>query len=523
VLCCVEATRWTGKWRTFAADKAGAYVEDQLPSTHPIAADIPDVQAVEVNFDGVTYVKGASVVRQLAAYVGIEPFLRAMQVYLRRHEYGNTTLADLLAVLADESGRDLSRWSAQWLETAGVNTLRVEAEVDAAGRYTSVALLQAAAPDGGVLRDHRVALGLYRAHGDELVRAGRVELDVRGERTEVPELLGVVQPDLLLVNDDDLGYCRIALDARSLATATTRLGDIEDPLARMLVADAAWDMTLDGKLATRDYVTLALRGAGAESDLGVVRSAQRRLCEALTRYADPSWTADGWARLTVVAEEQMRAAEPGSDLQLAWARTLAAAAATRSAEHATLLRGLLDGSGTVPGLTVDAELRWTMLCALVAIGAAGDTEIDAELERDPTASGQRRAATARALRPTVEAKTEAWRLITEDDELPTAITEAIIAGFQHPAQTVLTEPYAQRYFAAVRRVWERRTSETARAVVVGLFPDAISEQVVDLAEAFLTGPRLPPALRRLVAEQQDRTRRALRVRQRDAAAVTAPV
>ena len=518
VLAQSQATRFTSAWTTFTnIEKTWAYRQDQLSSTHPIAADIADVQAVEVNFDGITYAKGASVLRQLAAYVGIEEFLRAMRVYFRRHEYGNTTLADLLAVLEEESGRDLSHWSAQWLETAGVNTLRAEFTVGADGRYESFAILQSPAEPGtGPLRDHRLAVGLYNADGAKLVRTDRVELDVTGARTEVPELVGVAQPDLLLVNDDDLTYAKVRLDERSLATLVARVADIDDPLPRAMCWGAAWDMTRDGELAARDYVALALAGVTAETEIGVVQSIQMKIRSALSRYADPAWAPTGWAALADVALSALRSAEPGSDLQLAWTRTLAASA--RSDEHVAVLRGLLDGTDAVAGLTVDTDLRWSLLSALVAAGAAGDAEIEAELDRDPTAAGQRRAATARALRPTAEAKAEAWRLATEADDLPNAINEAIIAGFHHPAQAELTEPYTEPYFAAVPGVWERRTSEIAQNVVVGLFPDAITPEVVAAAERFLAEPGLPPALARLVAEGRDDTVRSLAGRARDTAA-----
>ncbi|HEY6741390.1 MAG TPA: aminopeptidase N [Lapillicoccus sp.] len=517
VLAQAQATRFTSAWTTFATiEKTWAYRQDQLSSTHPIAADISDVQAVEVNFDGITYAKGASVLKQLAAYVGIEQFLRAMQVYFRRYEYGNTTLADLLGVLGEESGRDLSRWSQLWLETAGINTLRPEFELDETGRYASFAIVQSPAePGGGPLRDHRLAVGLYRAEGTKLVRTERVELDVSGARTEMPELVGVAQPELLLVNDEDLTYAKVRLDERSLATVVARLGDIDDPLPRTLCWGAAWDMTRDGEMRARDYVALALAGVTRETEIGVVQSTQARIRSALVHYVDPVWAPEGWARLAASADDQLRSAAPGSDLQLAWARTLAAA--TRTPEHVALVRGLLAGTETVPGLAVDTDLRWTLLAALVAIGAAGPDEIEAELSRDPTAAGQRRAATARALLPTAEAKAEAWRLATEDDELPNAMNEAVIAGFFHPAQAELTAPYVQPYFAVIPDVWERRTSEPAQNVVVGLFPGVASTEVIDRAEAFLADPANPPALRRLVAEGRDDALRSLRGQARDAA------
>jgi len=285
---------------------------------------------------------------------------------------------------------------------------------------------------------------------------------------------------------------------------------------------AAWDMTRDGEMAARDYVTLALRGVAGESEIGVVQSIQARLRSALDRFADPAWAPDGWAQLANLAEGGMRiTAAPGSDLQLAWTRTFAAAA--RTPEHIAAVRGILDGTELLPGLVVDTELRWSLLCALVAVGAASDPEIDLELERDVTATGQRRAATARALRPTRQAKAEAWQLATSETELPNAIVEAIIGGFYHPAQHALTEPFVQRYFDTIGEVWVQRSGEMARAIAVGLYPDAISDSAVAAAAAFLADTSLPPALRRLVSEGRDDVRRALRARQRDASALPCSV
>jgi aminopeptidase N len=516
VLCQSQATRWTSAWTTFAnVEKTWAYRQDQLPSTHPIAADIPDLRAVEVNFDGITYAKGASVLKQLAAYVGIDAFLRAMRVYFRQHAFGNTTLADLLHALEQESGRDLSTWSAQWLESAGINSLRADFTLDDQGRYTSFGLLQGPAEPGGTLRNHRLAIGRYELVDGKVARVGRTEVDVTGERTLVPELVGVAQPALLLVNDDDLTYGKIRLDERSMTTVVERIADIDDRLARALCWSAAWDMTRDGEVAARNYVALALRGVARESEIGVVQSIHGRVRGALDRFADPAWAPEGWAQLANLAEGAMRTAAPGSDLQLAWTRTFAAAA--RTPEHIALVRGILDGTELLPGLAVDTELRWSLLWALVAVGAAADRDIDLELERDVTASGQRRTATARALRPTPEAKAEAWQLATAETELPNAIVESIIGGFYHPAQHALTEPFVQRYFDTIGEVWVQRSGEMARSIVVGLYPDAISDSAVAAADAFLADSSVPPALRRLVSEGRDDVQRALRARQRDAA------
>jgi len=517
VLCQAEATRFTNAWTSFAnVEKTWAYRQDQLPSTHPIAADIPDVQAVEVNFDGITYAKGASVLKQLVAYVGRDAFLAAMKTYFRRHEYANTTLADLLAELESASGRDLSGWSARWLETAQINTLRPEFVVGADGSYTSFEVLQSAVPEHPTLRPHRLAVGLYAATDDGLIRTTRVELDVDGERTPVPDLVGVPAGDLVLVNDDDLTYCKLRLDEGSLATLTDRIGEFTDSLPRALCWTAAWDMTRDAELAARDYLRLVLSGIDTESDIGVVQTLLRQVQAALASYADPTWAASGWSTLADRAWESMHSAEPGGDHQLAWSRTFAAAA--RSDKHAEGLRGLLDGSVDIDGLAVDTDSRWALLHGLVAIGGAGDAEIDSELDRDTTATGQRHAATARALLPDEDKKSEAWRRATEDDELPNAINRAIIVGFPHPAQTGLLQQYVARYFDVIGDVWERRSSEIAQQVVVGLFPGIIEQSTVDAADAWLAGDAHPPALRRLVSEGRDGVARALRCRERDAAA-----
>ncbi|HEX5494784.1 MAG TPA: aminopeptidase N [Mycobacteriales bacterium] len=513
VLCQSRATRWSSAWTTFAnVEKSWACRQDQLPSTHPIAADIPDVRAVEVNFDGITYAKGASVLKQLASYVGIEPFLDAMKVYFRRHEYGNTTLADLLRACEEVSGRDLSRWSDQWLRTAGINTLRADFEVDDTGRFTSFAVLQDAPGEHNALRDHRLVLARYA--GTPLRRTGRVEVDVSGARAEIPALVGTAQPDLLLVNDDDLTYTKLRLDARSLATLTERIGELTDSLPRALCWSATWDMTRDAEMAARHYIALVLAGSGVETDVGLVQSLLRQAFEAVHSFADPTWAPAGLHLLADRAYRELHAATPGSDHQLVWARALRGAA--RTDEHVAFLAGLLDGSTTVNGLRVDTELRWGLLCSLVALGSAGDGEIDAELERDPTAAGQRRAATARALRPTAEAKAEAWRAATEDDDLPNAMQEAVIGGFAHPEHLKLLEPYLDLYFDMIGPVWQRRPAENAHRVVVGLYPSRVAESTVERTDRFLAGT-MPDALRRLVVEQRDDVVRALKARRRDAA------
>jgi aminopeptidase N len=516
-LCQAEATEYRTAWTTFAnTEKAWAYAQDQLPTTHPIAADMVDVAAVEVNFDGITYAKGASVLKQLVAYVGRDEFLAGVQRYFRKHEYGNTTLADLLGPLSEATGRNLSAWAEQWLQTSQVNTLRPVYELDDAGRYVSFAIEQSAVPAHPVLRRHRLAVGLYSSGPDGLTRTHRVELDVDGARTEVAELVGHPAADLVLVNDDDLTYAKLRLDERSLATLGSAIGTMTDSLPRALCWSAAWDMTRDGEARARDWVQLVLAGVDAETEISVVQSLLARVQSALSSYVEPAWAPTGWSMLADKALAALRTAEPGSDTQLQWSRALAAAA--RTGEHVAALRGLLDGSLVVEGLAVDADARWAFLNGLVAIGAAGDAEIDAEAERDATATGARRAATARALRPTAESKAETWERAFTDETIPNAVHEAMVAGFWHPAQQEVTAPYVPRYFAGIRGIWERRPGEVAKNTVEYLFPKVIAPATLQAADAWLAGERDAPApLRRLVSEGRDGVARALWARKRDAA------
>nr|MBA3338270.1 ERAP1-like C-terminal domain-containing protein [Geodermatophilaceae bacterium] len=440
-------------------------------------------------------------------------FFDAMKVYFKRYAYENTTFADLLAVLSEVSGRNLSDWSEMWLATSQVNTLRPDYDLDADGNYASFAVLQSAVPEHPVLRRHRLAVGLYSAGPDGLVRTKRVELDVEGERTEVADLVGLPAADLVLVNDDDLTYAKLRLDERSLATLSEKIGDLTDSLARTLCWSAAWDMTRDAEWPGHEYVRLVLAGIDAEDEISVVQALLRQVQAALSTFVDPARAPIGWAKLADKAWEGLQAAPAGSDIQLSWSRTLATAA--RTGEHADRLRALLDGSLIIDGLTVDTDARWALLNGLVAMGAAADEEIEAELLRDPTSTGQRRAATANALRPTGEAKERAWSLGMSDD-VPNSVQEATLLGFWHPAQIEVCRPYVERFFAEVGEIWERRPGEIAKNVAAYLFPAIIEESTVDAADSWLAHDSHPSALRRLITESRDGIARALRCRARDA-------
>jgi len=515
-LAQAEATRWTSAWTTFAQlYKSWAYRQDQLPSTHPIAADIPDIHAVEVNFDGITYAKGAAVLKQLVAYVGRENFLDGVRKYFGAHAWGNATLADLLSALERTSGRDLAAWSREWLQTAGVNTLRPSYSVDSDGRFTEFAVEQEAAETHPLLRSHRIAIGLYDRTEAGLSRRLRVETDVAGPRTVIGELAGQPRPDLVLVNDDDLTYAKIRLDEHSLRTLIDNsIGLFTESLPAALCWAAAWDMCRDGEMAARDYVRLVLSGISSVADISVVQTLLRQAGQAARRFADPGWQKTGLAMMASTLRDLLQTAPAGSDEQLAYVRAFAGVAT--SADDLALLASLLDGSVQLDGLSVDTDLRWALLARLVSRDAgSGPAEIDAELARDATDAGERHAATCRAAIPTVEAKREAWRALVGGD-LTIAMFRAALAGFVDLDHPELMEPYRADYFDVVGEVWRDWSSAMAQDFVSGAYlVGALSPETVAATDEYIARAEPPAALRRLLIEGRDDMLRALRCQARD--------
>jgi aminopeptidase N len=515
--CNANASRFTDAWTTFLSiRKNWGYRQDQLSSTHPVYCEMPDVAAVEVNFDGITYAKGASVIKQLVAYVGIDAFRNGLRAYFARHAWGNATFDDLLTALEAASGVELREFSAQWLKTAQVNTLQPEVRLTPDGGYASVAVLQTAPEQYPELRTHRIGVGLYDLVGSDLIRRELVEVTVSGARTELPQLAGKPAADVLLLNDDDLSYAKLRLDGRSMETVVNHISGLASSLSRALCWSAAWDMVRDGELAARDYVALVCNGLPQERDISLVTASLAQAQGALSYYADPAWAPVGWALLASTARRAMTEAEPGSGFQLAWAR--AYASACRSESEYDLLREWLNGDAP-EGLAVDTELRWRLVQALAAGGRIDEHGIQAELDRDRTASGERQAAIASALLATPEAKEAVWRRVTGAEPLPNWLQRALLSGLQHPAQIELTAPYAARYFEAVDQIWATRDSEPAQEFVEAAYPSLhVSQATVDATDAWLADPDKPAPLRRLIGEGRDGVLRALRARAKDSAA-----
>ena len=510
------ATRFTNSWTVFNAERKNwAYRQDQLSSTHPIAVDMYDLEAVKTNFDGITYAKGASVLQQLVAYVGLEAFIAGLKKYFEKHAWGNTTLDDLIVELEAASGRDLKPWIATWLQTSGVNTWRPELVING-DTYSSVSVKQEAplVPAGSTeLRPHRMAVGLYDIAGGKVVLRKRIELDVAGTTTVVPELAGEKTADLVVLNDGDLSYGKLRFDERSIATLKSHLGNIEDSLTRALAWSAVWDMTRDGELAASDYVPMVLAALASESDVAVVATQMLQLGTSVELYAADKNRDALRAQLADGVEKLLDGAAAGSDLQLQYVRSFASTA--KSSAQVEKVRSILDGK--VTGVTVDANLRWTLLNSLVERGAATVAEVEAELTNDKSADGEKAAAFGRAVVPDATVKAAAWELATTT-ELSNHIQLQTLMGFNRASQRELTAGYVDKYFDLILGYWTSHTYEYAYNVTAVGFPTyQVSDSLLKKTEGWLAGAGkdAPIGLHRAISEQRDALVRALKAQAKD--------
>jgi aminopeptidase N len=509
-----EATRFTGTHTTFAmGDKAWGMRADQRPSTHPVApAEVADTALALLNFDGISYAKGAAVLKQLAAWVGEKAFLAGLNEHVSGHAYGNATLADLLAALSRASGRDLSAWAQVWLRRPQVNTLRAEVVRDG-DQYAAVTIVQTAPEAYPTLRPHRLGIGLFDTGADgTVIRRRRIELDLDpaldGGRTPVPDLTGEPVADLLLLNDGDLTYAKIRLDDDSVAAAPPMLPMLADSLARAVVWASTLDAVVDGERPVAELVAQVFAALPAETEVVIIEDVLKTTRGLVDRYSTPETRPAALELIAQACERTLLAAPAGGSRQLAAARGLIGATV-----DSARLRGWLAGEGVPDGLAVDADLRWLILYRLVVLGAAGTEAIDAELATDRSATGEQWAARCRAAMPSAEAKAAAWATIIHDTTVSNRITESAAAGFWQPEQLALTDPYVERYFADMPVMMELRSGFSAERVALLAYPSVVVEpRTRQLARELLARPDLATILRRVVTDADDDVRRALEAR-----------
>ena len=486
-------------------------MQDQLPSTHPIAADVPTLSEAIANFDGISYAKGASVLRQLVARIGRDSFFAGIHAYFAAYGWGNATLADWLITLERSSGAKLADWSKAWLETAGPSTLRSEFEVDPSGSFKSFAVLQEAPAGHPTLRPHRIAIGLYNLIDGPLVRTHQVQADIAGARTVIPELAGVARPDLIVLNDDDLSYAIIRFDDRSTATLTSSIGKLSDSLTRAICWTSIVDMVRQAELPLPVFVAMAAAGLAGEPSVAALQSLLDKARDLLLTMADPVSAVTGHRQLADAGARLLAAAEPGSDQQLAWAQLLSWTATSDA--QLDLIAGLLDGSIRQAGLVVGSELRWALLQRLAVTGRAGDAEIDSELRRDNTDAGHRSAAGCRAAIGDAGHKEAAWQLLAESADISADLLRSVAFAFHQPEHANLLAPYAARYFQVLPEIWSASGGHLRVARGAALFPvTAASAELVHQIDAFLAAGEREPGLARVLVERRDQVVRALRSR-----------
>ena len=519
-IATAEATEWTEAWTTFQAmEKSWAYRQDQLPSTHPIVANIRDIEDVQVNFDGITYAKGGSVLKQLVAWVGEDAFFRGVHNYFVKHQWSNATLSDLLGELEETSGRKLRHWSELWLETAGVNTLYPEVSVDDAGVITDFQIRQTAPEEWPTLRPHRLAVGFYNPSEDgTLQRVWRSELDIDGELSEVTEALGQVRPELILINDDDLAYAKIRLDDHSRVTAVANLSRVASPLARALIWGSLWDSTRDAETPPAEFIELVLGNIAHESESTTIRTALGQLSLVARNYVSPARRSEVLEDVATRVWELASSAAAGSDAQFQLVRSFAALSST--SEHAEILRSLRQGDRVLDGLTIDTDLSWELLSGLALCGAVGPEDIDAALAEDNTSNGQQAAARARSLLPKTQDKKAVFDQLVSSDDTPNAIVRSLTLGYDLVNDQSALEPLIDEYFAMLESMWGQRTYKIAEYLAEGLYPSSlVSKDLVTKSRQWLDSHPSIPALRRIVEENLAGVERALRVQAVDASSV----
>nr|WP_306238601.1 aminopeptidase N [Ornithinimicrobium sp. HY1745] len=527
-----EATEYTDTWTRFAMDrKQFAYRQDQLPTTHPVVAVIDDMEAARQNFDGITYAKGAATLKQLMAYVGRSAFFAGSRDYFGRHAFGNTEVSDLMECLEAASGRDLTSWSRVWLETAGISELTPVVERSEDGTLTSMLIRQRASdplasdargedPAAGAFidRPHRLVVGCYALEGDRLSRVAAHEIDVTGQQTQVPQAAGE-HADLVLINDDDLTYATVRLDPVSTQTALAHVSSIESPLSRGVVWSSLWNSVRDSELPVDRYVRGALQQLPDEADAALLASGLTNLHSAIESFAPVARRSAWRGEQVAMLRDALWAAEADSDRQAVLACALARATAS-STEGVEVVRGLLDGTSVPDGLVVDRDLRWGALAALAAQDAVSGDALAAELAGDDTMTGRTAHLRATAARPSASAKAAAWEAMVADESLTNDHLRALVAGFTEPSGGPATQSYANDYYDSISNWWQQRSMVMASILVTGLFPrgDLAAGNQPDEAPSLLAAQTwleqhqdAPKALRRIVIEQTDHLRRALRV------------
>jgi aminopeptidase N len=511
-LCMDASTRFDTGWQDFASSiKNWAYRQDQLVTTHPIAGQVEDTDQTFLNFDGITYGKGASAMKQLVAAIGMDGFREGMRHYFRTHAYGNATLAEFMASLEKGSGSDLKEWAQLWLETPSLNTIGTRWEADG-DRITHFALTQTAPDDYATLRPHRLDIGLVRDEGGKL-EVSVVPATIRGAENEVEEARGNPRPDLVFPNYGDHGYFKVALDGDSLAFLKENMQRIDDDLLRLQLWTSLWSMVRDQQLRSTEYLELVRTKIPREQMPELVEAVLANASAAVARYVAEEWKNREAHALAQEAYMALKAPSSG-DLKIIWARALIGNATVP--EDLALVARLADGEETIEGLTIDQDMRWAIAAKHVAHGVSGAEErVAAEAERDATDRGVRAKLRCEISVPSEEVKAMAWEKFTGEGYGSLYLTNAAMSGFNWSEQRALLEPYVDKFFASLPTVFRTKDKEFASDYFRTLSPSyRVEREVLEKSDAVLSGyGEELPVLGRMIKEANDDLLRAIRCRE----------
>jgi len=511
-LAITSATRFTTAWQDFnAVIKNWAYRQDQLVTTHPTSGVVGDTDETFLNFDGITYGKGASVLKQLVAAIGMDGFREGMRHYFRTHEYGNATLQQFMGSLEAGSGKDLAEWSRLWLETSSVNTIAASVDTDGE-RVTRLSLRQAAPTDYPTIRPHTLEVGLVR-DVDGGIEVTSLPASIALAEAEVEDARGQPAPDLVFPNYNDHAYTKVALDEGSVAFARANMERIEDDLLRQLLWSSLWNMVRDQQLSSLEFLALVAERAGREPRIEMVEVVLGQAQTALARYVPEDLKETEARKLFAACDQGLRAAEEG-DPKITWMRAMIASAS--HADDIGVLAALADGIDAVAGLAVDQQMRWDIAAKYTAYGLPGAAgRLEAEAQRDPSDRGQRAKLRGETSAPDAAVKASAWERFNGEGYGSLYLTAAAMSGFNWPRQRELLAPFAERFFEALPGIFRERDREFCSDYFGALFPAyRVERETLARSERVLaeSGTELPN-LSRMLREANDELERAVKCRE----------
>ena len=485
--------------------KLWAYREDQLPTTHRIADEVPSTDEVFLNFDGITYGKGAAVLKQLVKAIGPEAFRAGLRTYFKRHRFGNATLADFLAALEEGSGMDLVGWAARWLKTPSLNSISVEHQT-ADGKITGMTLRQTALEDHPTLRPHHLEIAMLTEGGGRAV-AGAVILDEPA--AVVTEAEGLPAPSFVYPNHGDHAYAKVALDPASVEWAHANLGGIEDHLLRQQVWASLWEMLRDATLASTTYLDLVASTLPGESSLSILQMVSATVAGAVRRYVPEDRIGAREAQFVTAARSALEASPPG-DARVLWARALLGLAAGE--DEIRVAAALIDDPPK--GLAVDQDMRWSVAVRFAALGLPeAAARLARERERDPSDRGDRAMARAEASRPDAGAKEDVWDRLHGSGYGSLHLGMAAASGFFRRRQRDIVEPFVEQFFEGLPDLFADWEVEAARAYYRTIFPGhRIEASTREMIAGVTARDDIGPMLRRLLVESDDDLRWALECR-----------